>query len=252
MWTMSVALSAPARTGVGVLDRAVAVLDAVEAGARSFTDIVRVTGFTRSTTHRLLGALETHGLIARTEGTYRLGPRVLRLAAAAMREVSLRDVARPALERLVRSTGESAQLFVRSGDQRICVNAVESGSELRTIVPVGALLPLTAGSAGKVLLAWAPDREPLLSLAEPLTDRTPSPGQLRRQLAAIVRNGWAQSAGERQPGVASVSAPVVGPLGNVVAAVSVSGPVQRLGQRPAVRFAAAVIAAAREVEEALG
>lgn len=251
---MSVTSSRPPRTGVGVLDRAVAVLDAVEAGARTYTDIVRATGLSRSTTHRLLAALDAHGLVSRTEGVgYRLGPRVLRMAAAAIREVPLREVAHPALERLARITGESAQLFVRSGDERICVDTVESGSELRTIVPVGAHLPLTAGSAGKVLLAWAEDRERLLALAESFTDRTPSVGQLRRQFAAVVRNGWAESAGERQPGVASVSAPVFRGAGKApVAAVSVSGPVQRLGSRPGTRHAAPVVAAAREIEEALG
>ena len=77
----------------------------------------------------------------------------LKLAAAAMQEPSLRDVAHPALERLAAATGESAQLYVTSLDGRVCVDAVESSSELRTFVPIGDELPLWAGSAGKVFLA---------------------------------------------------------------------------------------------------
>jgi DNA-binding IclR family transcriptional regulator len=149
-------------------------------------------------------------------------------------------------------TGETAQLFVRSGDERLCIDVVESESELRTIVPVGALLPLTAGSAGQVIMAWAPDQERLLGLLRPFTDRTPGVDRLRRRLAAAHRRGWAESSGEREPGVASVSAPVFGAGGSVLAAVSVSGPAQRLGHRPGRHYAPAVLAAARDIEEAVG
>jgi DNA-binding IclR family transcriptional regulator len=239
-------------TGVGVLDRTLAIVDAVESGSRTFTDIAEATGLTRSTAHRLLKALEAHGLLSFEGGFgYRLGPRLLRLAATAMRELPLRDLARPALERLARMTGETAQLFVRSGDERVCIDVVESESELRTIVPVGASLPLTAGSAGKVIMAWASDRERLLGLIHPLTERTPGVDRLRRQLVTGHRRGWAESSGEREPGVASVSAPVFNGAGTVLAAVSVSGPVQRLGSRPGRQYAPAVLAAAREIEEAL-
>jgi len=239
-------------SNVGVLDRAVSILDAVEGGARSFTDIVEATGYSRSTTHRLLRALGHHGLLASVEGVgYVLGPRLLRLAAAASERVPLRDLGRPILERLAARTGESAQLFVRSGDHRLCVESVQSSNELRTIVEPGATLPMTAGSAGKVLLAWAHDAESIVAGARPLTGATPSAERLLRQLPAIVRRGWAESAGEREVGVASVSAPVFGEDGTVVAAVSVSGPIHRLGRSPAKRHAAEVVAAAREIERAL-
>jgi len=260
MWNMTLSRSSsprspagPVASGVGVLDRTLAIVDAVESGSRTFSDIAETTGLTRSTAHRLLKALEAHGLLSFDGGFgYRLGPRLLRLAATAMRELPLRDLARPALERLARETGETAQLFVRSGDERVCIDVVESESELRTIVPVGASLPLTAGSAGKVLMAWAPDGERLLGLIRPLTDRTPGVDRVRQQLATAHRRGWAESSGEREPGVASVSAPVFGGGATVLAAVSVSGPVQRLGPRPGRQYSPAVLAAAREIEEALG
>jgi DNA-binding IclR family transcriptional regulator len=229
------------------------IIEAVEAGARTFTDIVEATGLTRPTAHRILKALETHGLVMLRDG-YRLGPRALTLAIAATRDLPLRDLAHPALERLARTTGESAQLYVRVTDRRLCVDAVESDSELRTIVEIGSELPLTAGSAGKVFLAFGPvaPRDRLVAEAEKLTARTPVGTDLTRQLAAVRRTGYATSAGERQPGVGSVSAPVLGPLEEPLAVVSVSGPLTRMGGSGARRHAPAVIAAAHEIERTLG
>lgn len=238
----------PPPTAVGVLDRCVAVLGAVEGGARSFTDVVEATGLARPTVHRLIQGLGDHGFVVHVGGSgYILGPRLLGLAASAMRDLPLRDLARPVLERLARSTGESAQLFVRDGDRRICIDNAESDSELRTIVETGASLPLTKGSAGKVLIAWAGDhdRARLLKSAD-------DPARLEQQLATTRRRGWADSVAERAPGVASVSAPIFGPDRFLLAAVSVSGPASRLGQLRTKRYAPAVIEAAKEIEAALG
>jgi DNA-binding IclR family transcriptional regulator len=178
---------------------------------------------------------------------YVLGPRLLGLAASAMNDLPLRDLARPVLERLARSTGESAQLFVRDRDKRVCIDTAESDSELRTIVEVGSSLPLTKGSAGKVFLAWTGDydRARLIGTAD-------DAARLEKQVATTRRRGWAESVAERAAGVASVSAPVFGPDGSLLAAVSVSGPVSRLGQLRAKRYAPAVLEAAREIERALG
>jgi DNA-binding IclR family transcriptional regulator len=230
---------------VGVLDRSVAILSAVEAGARSFTRIVDATGLTRSTAHRLIAGLEDHGFLVHVGGLgYALGPRLLALATAAVRDLPLRELAHPALERLARSTGESAQLYVREGDRRVCIDAVESERELRTIVEIGAALPLDRGSAGKVFLAWSGERD-AARLAE-ASDR------LRQQVVTTRRRGWAESVEEREAGVASVSAPVFGPRDALLAAVSVSGPASRLGTLRAKRYAPAVVEAAREIERSLG
>jgi DNA-binding IclR family transcriptional regulator len=235
-------------TAVGVLGRCVAILGAVETGARSFTDIVSATGLARPTAHRLIQGLEDHGFLLHVGGFgYALGTRLLALAATAMRELPLRDLAHPILERLARSTGESAQLYVREGDRRLCVDTAESESELRTIVEIGAALPLTKGSAGKVFLAWAGDHD-----RERLVESADDPERLDRQVYSTRRRGWADSVAERAPGVASVSAPIFGPEGFLVAAVSVSGPTSRLGQLRAKRYAPAVIDAAKEIERALG
>jgi len=243
-------LSRSTPSGVGVLDRAVAILDAVEGGARSLPEVVTATRLPRSTTHRLLQAMETHDLLAYTGARgYHLGPRLLRLADRTLRELPLRELAHPSLERLATSTGETAQLYVRSLDERVCVDIAESPNELRTIVPIGAALPLTSGSAGKLFLAWA-SRDDADRLIETLDE--PHAARLRQQVATARRRGWADSVAEREAGVGSVSAPVVGPHGGIVAVVSVSGPTSRIGRASAKRYAPAVVAAAREIERAIG
>jgi DNA-binding IclR family transcriptional regulator len=243
-------------TGVGVLDRSVAILDAIKRGARTHADVVHEIGLTRTTTHRLLKSLEQHGFIAFQRGYgYRLGPRLLELGASAQQEFQLRAVARPALERLARVTGESAQLYVGFMlGERLCIDSVQSSSELRTIVSVGAVLPMIYGSAGKIFLAWMPpdEQERFAAQVKQRTEATPTPDRLLQQLATARRLGWASSAGERQPGVGSVSAPVIGPLGELLAVVSISGPTTRVGRISAKRYAPAVMEAAREIERALG
>jgi DNA-binding IclR family transcriptional regulator len=240
------ASSSVADTGVGVLDRATAILRAVEGGAHRFSAIAEETGLPRGTAHRLIRALEAHGFLAHYGGFgYRLGPDLLRLANRAARELPLREAAHPVLERLARATGESAQLYVRSGDVRVCVDAVESGNELRTIVPVGAALPLFAGSAAKVFLAHAVDPERWIRRSE-------DPDRFGRDVDLVGSRGWASSSGERQAGVGSVSAPILDQNGALVGVVSVSGPVSRMGRTNARRYAPAVTDAARSIERALG
>jgi DNA-binding IclR family transcriptional regulator len=252
---MTVARPAARDTAVGVLDRAVAVLDAVEAGVRTFTGLVEATGFSRTTTHRLVKSLVEHELLAFRGGDgYRLGPRLLRFAQRATQELPLRNVAHPFLERLAATTGESAQLYVRSMSERVCVDSVESASELRTIVGIGSSLPLTAGSAGKVFLAFddlGPARDRLIAEARRWTPASPIGDELRQQIALVRRRGWAHSAGEREPGVASVSAPVFGAFGELLGVVSVSGPASRLGRIAAGRYAKAVLATADDIRAAV-
>lgn len=240
---------------MGVLDRAMAILRAIEGRARSPAEVARLTGLARPTAHRLLKAMESHGLVTSVGGQgYRFGPRLLGLAATAMRELPLRDLAQPILERLARTTGESAQLFVRDHHRRVCIAAAESRSELRTIVEIGAELPLTAGSAGKVFLAFGPPAltAELLATVDRFTTATPIGERLERQLVTARRRGWASSAGEREPGVGSVSAPVHEPHGALLAVVSLSGPEQRMGRISAKRYAPAVLEAAREIMNAVG
>jgi DNA-binding IclR family transcriptional regulator len=238
-----------------VLDKSVAILEAVERGARTLRDLTDRTEISRPTAHRLASALEVHGFLTRDSGGLRLGPRLFALASSATENLPLRQLARPALTSLSQTTGESAQLFVRASDSRICVEVAESDQELRTIVPVGASLPLTLGSAGKVFLAWGPQQTTDRLIREgnlPKRGALRPEDRLRQALATARRRGWAESVEEREKGVASVSAPVFHRDGGVMAVVSVSGPVGRLGRMPGKHYANAVMTAARQIEKATG
>ena len=146
-------------SGVGVLDKAAVVLSALEAGPSTLAQLVAATGLARPTAHRLAVALEHHRLVARDmQGRFVLGPRLVELASAAG-EDRLLAAAGPVLGALRDHTNESAQLFRRQGDQRICVAAADRPMGLRDSIPVGATLSMQAGSAAQVLLAWEePDR----------------------------------------------------------------------------------------------
>jgi DNA-binding IclR family transcriptional regulator len=218
-------------SGVGVLDKSVAVLDAAAHGPVGLGELVEATGLPRATAHRLAVALEAHRLLVRDPaGRWVPGPRLGELARSA--PDPLLAAAGPVLTRLRDRSGESAQLYRRDGDERVCVAAAERTTGLRTTVALGARLPMTAGSGAQVLCAWSEDEPPAGARFGP------------RALAEVRRRGWASSVGQREAGVASVSAPVRDHRGEVIAAISVSGPVERLSRRPGPRFAPLLTAAA--------
>lgn len=231
------------RTRVGVVDKSMAILDALELGPHALTDLVDATGIARPTAHRLAVALEEHGMVARDgSGRFVLGQRIHQLAAAADSE-RLVILARPILAELRDATGESTQLYRREGHERVCVAVADLHSGLRDTVPLGARLTLQAGSAAQILTAWETPGSVAGLLAGAAFDQ-PTLDQVRNR-------GWAASAGERERGVASVSAPVRAGGHRVVAAVSLSGPIERLGRTPGPRHAGAVVQAAQQLTAAL-
>ena len=222
-------------SGIGVLDKAVGVLHTIADSPCGLAELCERTGLPRATAHRLAAGLEVHRLLARdSAGRWRLGPAISELAAQVNDPLLAAGAA--VLPRLREITGESVQLYRREGTNRVCVAALEPPAGLRDTVPIGARLPMTAGSGAKVLLAYSDSttQQAVLPTAK-FTERT---------LAEVRRRGWAQSAAEREAGVASISAPVRDRSGAVIAAVSVSGPIDRMGRRPGARWAADLVAAA--------
>ena len=206
-------------SGVGVIDKGVVILRALARAPHDLADLQEATGLPRATAHRLAVALEEHGLVRRDpQGRFCLGFELIHLGRAAEEQFPLAEIARPALTALRDRTGESVQLYVPDGDGRRCVVSLESTHGLRWIVPQGALLPLDRGSAGTVLRG----------------------------------SDLAESVEEREPGVASVSAAVRDATRRVAAAVSVSGPIERMTRQPGKQFGAHVVEAAQAVSSALG
>ncbi|WP_407441926.1 IclR family transcriptional regulator [Rhodococcus sp. (in: high G+C Gram-positive bacteria)] len=229
-------------SGIGVLDKAMTVLHAVAEQPCNLNELCTRTGLPRATAHRLAVGLEVHRLLMRDgDGQWRPGPGLAELSTGA--GDSLVEAASLVLPRLREITGESVQLYRREGTHRVCVAALEPPTGLRDTVLVGSRLPMTAGSGAKVLLAWADMAVQRAILPEAAFGE--------RVLTEVRRRGWAQSAAEREPGVASVAAPVRDGGGAVVAAVSVSGPIDRMGRRPGARWAADLLAAAEALQKRL-
>ncbi len=205
-------------SGVGVIDKGALILGALRAGPLDLGGLRQASGLPRATVHRLAVALEHHHLVRRdAQGRFCLGLELVALGRAAAEQFGLGELARDILETLGHDSGESVQLYVREDGLRRCVVSLHSPHALRWTVAEGSLLPLELGSAGKVLML----------------DATLEP--------------WRESVEEREPGVASVSAAVVGPAGEVVAAVSISGPVERLSRQPGLRFGVLVAQAASAI-----
>ena len=201
-----------------MLDKGVALLDVVERHPVTVTELAREVGMTVPTCHRLATAMITHGLLRRdAAGLLHLGHRFL--------ASTLVEIARPVLADLTAQTGESTQLWVRRGDLRVVVVSVESQMELRASLPVGSQLPLTVGGSAAALL-------------------------VAQNVADIAPQGWVESVSQRTPGLGSVSAPVMS-HGEVVAAVCLPAPVQRLQPSPGRVYGELVVAAARQIEAGL-
>jgi DNA-binding IclR family transcriptional regulator len=230
-------------SGVGVIDKAAAILGALEAGPATLAELVTTTHLARPTVHRLALALEHHHLVGRdSSGAFVLGSRFEQLAAA-VGEDRLVSAALPVLTTLRDRTAESSQLYRRHGAQRICIASVDRPVGLRDSIPVGTTMTMAAGSAAKVLLAWEVPEVVHRALATARFTAT--------DLAEVREQGFAESSSEREAGVSSVSAPVWGTAGTVIAAVSISGPSERLTAHPATLHASAVLDAARQLNDVL-
>ncbi|MFJ9373218.1 IclR family transcriptional regulator [Streptomyces sp. NPDC101455] len=237
-------------------DRLLAVLAAFDHAhtALSLSDISRRAGLTLTTAHRLAGALTEWGALERdTSGTYHVGLRLWEIAALAPRGLALRQLALPYLEDLYESTHENVQLAVRDGTEVVYTEWISGRSAVGVHIRVGARWPLHATGVGLTLLAHGdPDLQETYC-AGPLASFTPytitDPVRLRRVLAEVRRTGVAVSTRQITDDALSVAAPVHGPGGAVVAAVSVVVP-QVDAQVPAL--IPAVRLAARGISRALG
>lgn len=220
-------------SGIKVLDRSVAIIDAAASGEKTLAQLCAETGLPRATTHRLATALESHGILSRTDlGAWTIGPALARYAAAAPSRVI--DAATPVMERLVDITGESVQLYELTGTTRTCVAAVEPPSGLTHTVPVGSQLPLDRGSAARVFAAYGLVKSPF----DPAV------------LDTVRSTRLAESVAEREIGLASVSTPIVDAAGSLLAVLSISGPAERLKPSPADMWGAELRAAADAVTAA--
>ncbi|MBF9066663.1 IclR family transcriptional regulator [Streptacidiphilus fuscans] len=252
-------MSNSAESPVQSVDRAVTILELLaRRGEAGVTEIAVELGVHKSTAFRLVAALELRGLVEQPgeRGKYRLGLGLVRLAGAATVRLDLSQQSRPVCERLALEVAETINVAILDGDAAVNIDQVLGPSALTTHNWVGQRTPLHATSSGKVLLAHLPGTalEQRLTLELPrFTPRTVTdPAQLRGQLDAARVDGFACTVEELEPGLNAVAAPVYAHNGQVVAAVSASGPSFRLSETRLADVAVAVRAAAEEISARLG
>lgn len=221
-------------SGTQAVDRAAQLVSSVVAAddPLSFADLQEASGLAKSTTSRMLTALERGGLLERDgDGGYVAGPLFWSYAARHDPWEELVRLARPAMERLGEETGESVHLSVTRGDKVVQVAQVDSRYLLGTRDWTEIEVPNHTSALGKVFHAW--DALPVPDHAlERLTDATiTDPAQLRSEGVRARERGWTSTHDELEVGLSGVAVPVRGPHGDVVAALGISGPTPRLEGR---------------------
>ena len=223
------------------------------------TDVSKKLGLSKSTVSRLLSTLNQEGVVARipTNQKYRLGSKVLELANIYLLTVELGTLALPYLRDLRDEMGETASIFIIDGEYRICIENVESSQEVRPIIKKGIRLPLHAGSAGKLLLAFLPDerRKEILSKTglPSLTENTITDlKRLEDEMTKIRRDGYAVSDQERVSYVSSISAPIRDFKGEVTAALCLSTIKMRFKDKTAEEAITSIKIAAEKISKELG
>jgi DNA-binding IclR family transcriptional regulator len=251
--------SGPRDNSVHSVDRAISILQVLARhGAVGVTDIAAELSVHKSTVSRLLGTLESRGLVeqASSRGRYRLGYGVVQLAAGATKQHDLSVTSRPICHELAETAGETVNVAVHDGRTVVSVDQVIGASTVTTVNWVGQRTPMHATSAGKVFLAHLPPAELKANLAEGLkryTDHTIVDAKLlTQQLEEVRTDGYAQSFDEHEIGLAAVAAPIRALDGDVIAALTISGPTFRVNEHTIPALTPHLMAAAAQISERNG
>ena len=235
-------------SATGGLDRAAAILSAFDATHRELTLATLVTrsGLPRSTTHRTAEKMIRLGWLDKPKDRYRIGNRLFELSGLAPIRHELREAVLPFLQDLYHAAKTTVQLGVLEGNQILVVEKITGHRPMPMLSQVGGTFPAYCSALGRAILAYSAPEVVDQVLDTDLPRRTPrtltNPVAVRRELAAVPDRGWALEREEGNIGVSCVAGPIFGPLGEVVAALSVTGPTglvkaDRIG--PAVRLSAA-------------
>lgn len=240
-----------AESGIRVLSRALDILECFSETSSEMTlmELTEKSGLSTSTVHRILRALEQREYLFRNEETkrYSLGPRIEYLAGLinTKSEADLRTKSRESLTELRNQFDESASLYIRDGRDRICIERMEGGQTLRTVVKIGERMPVRHGGTGKILMAGMTNEE-LQELLEEEYDT------VIQEVERARKQGYWVSNGEREAGLTSIGAPVYDASGKVIAALSLSGPSGRLIDEHLTEKVLAVVEQARKLSRKMG
>lgn len=236
-------------------------LQLIEALARSeaprgISQLGRDLGLNKSTVFRLVDTLVRQGFARQDPGTgrYALTPKLWELGVGVVRDLGLRQAARPALEAEAAATGEATMLGILDGAEALIIDKVDSRQPLQTFSPLGARVSLCVASIGRALLAFQPPAviEAVTAGYVPLTPRgLRTRAALLRELDRVRAEGWARSVDEWQVGISGVAAPIRGRGGEVAGALCITGPSSRLDAKRMAELAARCVAAAGRVSTVL-
>ncbi|WP_217237587.1 IclR family transcriptional regulator [Streptomyces sp. AC555_RSS877] len=250
----------PAVNGVQSVDRAVGVLEILaQRGEAGVSEVAAEIDVHKSTAFRLLGALEARGLVEQTaeRGKYRLGFGIVRLAGAVTGRLDITQQGRPVCERLSEEIGETVNIAVLQEHFAVNLYQVRGPGAVGTHNWVGQLTPVYATSSGKILLAHLPAKERDAVLAattvqkhtpHTLTART----KLEKNLAEARERGYAVTLEELEIGLQALAAPIRSRDGDVIAALSASGPAYRFTEERIREIAPVLISGADEISHRMG
>ena len=216
---------------IPVIDRMMDLLGAVEQRQAGMTisDLIVVLDLPRTSVYRILNTLQRHDMVRRDDaGAYHLGPRLLSLAShvvARSSDIDIAAICQPVLDRVASELGDGVKLSVLDSEGILVLAAAQGRREYALTVAPGQRMPIHAGAASKLLLAYLDPAEQDLWLAKPLVGFTSKtitdPKRLRSELIRIRRLGWAQDKGENAPSIHAFAAPIYTQSGKVVAALSI-------------------------------
>jgi DNA-binding IclR family transcriptional regulator len=223
--------------------------------AMTLGEIQQATGLPTSTVQRLVSNMVSQGMLDRVGDHIRIGIRMSYWAATARKDVDVLAVVNPVLKEIRDKTTETACFFTVEQNFRVCIAVAETQHALRREMYVGKVIPLHVGSASRVLLAWNPDLADhvLNAPLEQLADRTvTSADELRTLIAHTKSDGYAITAGERDDSASGLSAPVFDSAGDLLGAVTISGPTLRMPQQRCEEWIDLLVGYAEQITRTLG
>jgi len=220
------------------------------------TELALATRLQKSNVHRILSTLRFMGYVrSNADSTYEPTLRVWELGQRIHSRMSIPAAARPHLKRLVQETDETSHLAVLDGHEVVYVETIETANPVRAHTPLGGRAPAYCTASGKALLCGQP-ASVIKEVARLSVRHTPSTVTRHDELVQVLKQarerGYATNVGEFRPNVAGIAAPVLNPRGEVVAAVGIAGPLDRLRPARIRQLAPVVIGVARDISAALG
>jgi DNA-binding IclR family transcriptional regulator len=249
--------TSPKQQPLLVLGKITEILDAFSLARPSMTlgEIQQATGLPTSTVQRLVSNMVAQGLLDRASDQIRVGTRMAYWAATAVKDLDVLSVVNPVLKEIRDKTGETACFFKVEQNFRVCVAIAETRHALRRDMYVGKVIPLHAGSASRVLLAWNPElaEKILAAPLEQLAEFTvTSPDELRKHIARARADGYAITTGEREDSASGLSAPVFDSAADVLGALTISGPTIRMPREQCEAWVDLLVGYAEQVTRTIG